>query len=84
MPTVELKLGPVEYRVIGPEGGPVAVFVHGFLVNGTLWDGVAEALSADGVRCIVPDWPLGSHRTPASPAADLSPTGVAAAIIELL
>jgi pimeloyl-ACP methyl ester carboxylesterase len=86
MPTVVLAIGPVDYRVFGPDdpGAPVAVFVHGFLVNGTLWDPVAERLSTDGVRCIVPDWPLGAHRQPADPGADLSPIAVAAAVLELL
>lgn len=86
MPTVDLPIGPVDYRVFGPEtrDAPVAVFVHGFLVNGTLWDPVAEQLAADGVRCIVPDWPLGSHRRPADPDAELSPVAVAEAVLALL
>ena len=86
MPSVELPIGPVDYRVLGPDaaGAPVAVFVHGFLVNGTVWDPVAERLAAAGVRCIVPDWPLGAHRRPAAPDADLSPVGVADAVVALL
>jgi len=86
MPTIDLPIGPIDYRVHGPAGAgtPVAVFVHGFLVNGTLWDPVAEKLAADGVRCILPDWPLGAHRRPVNPDADLSPTAVAGAIAGLL
>jgi pimeloyl-ACP methyl ester carboxylesterase len=86
MPTLDLGIGPVEYRDFGSgaPGVPVAVFVHGFLVNGTLWDPVVERLAADGVRCIVPDWPLGAHRLPADPDAELSPTSVAAAVLGLL
>ena len=86
MPTIDLPIGPVDYRVFGPRAAdaPVAVFVHGFLVNGTLWDPVAEKLAADGVRCIVPDWPLGAHRRPVNPHADLSPIAVAGAVISLL
>jgi pimeloyl-ACP methyl ester carboxylesterase len=86
MPTIGLSVGPVEYRDLGPPdaGAPVAVFVHGILVNSTLWDPVAERLAAAGVRCILPDWPLGAHRQPASPDADLSPTAVAAAVTGLL
>ena len=59
MPTLDLPISIVDYRVFGPEAGdaPVAVFVHGFLVSGSLWEPVAERLAADGVRCIVPDWP---------------------------
>jgi len=86
MPLAHLPIGPVEYREFGPDSAdaPVAVFVHGFLVNGTLWDPVAEELAADGVRCIVPDWPLGAHRHPANPDAELSPIAVAAAVLDLL
>jgi pimeloyl-ACP methyl ester carboxylesterase len=86
MPTIDLPIGPIDYRDYGPAaaGAPVAVFVHGFLVNGTLWDPVAEKLAADGVRCILPDWPLGAHRRPVNPDADLSPTAVAGAITGLL
>ena len=86
MPTVDLPIGPVDYRDFGPTGSgtPVAVFVHGFLVNGTLWDPVAEQLAAEGVRCIVPDWPLGAHRRPANPDVDLSPITVADAVVGLL
>jgi pimeloyl-ACP methyl ester carboxylesterase len=60
------------------------VFVHGILVNSTLWDPVAEPLAAAGIRCILPDWPLGAHRRPASKDAELSPLTVAAAITDLL
>jgi len=60
------------------------VFVHGILVNSTLWDPVAEQLAAGGIRCILPDWPLGAHRRPASPDADLSPTAVAGSVSALL
>jgi pimeloyl-ACP methyl ester carboxylesterase len=86
MPTVDLPIGPVDYREFGPAtpDKPVAVFVHGFLVNGTLWDPVAEQLAAEGVRCIVPDWPLGAHRRPANPDVELSPIAVADAVISLL
>ena len=86
MPTVDLPIGQVDYRVLGPDAAeaPVAVFVHGFLVSGTLWDPVAERLAADGVRCIVPDWPLGAHRRPTDPDAELSPVAVADALLALL
>lgn len=86
MPTIDLPIGPVDYRDLGPKaaGTPVAVFVHGFLVNSTVWDPVAEKLAADGVRCILPDWPLGAHRRPVNPDAELSPVAVADAVAGLL
>ena len=86
MPTIDLPIGPVDYRDTGPSAAdaPVAVFVHGILVNSTLWDPVAEQLADAGIRCILPDWPLGAHRRPASKDAELSPLTVAAAITDLL
>jgi pimeloyl-ACP methyl ester carboxylesterase len=86
VPTIDLPIGPVDYRDLGPRGAdaPVVVFVHGFLVNATLWDPVAEQLAADGYRCILPDWPLGAHRSPVNPDADLSPVAVADAVNDLL
>jgi len=77
---ITLPQGVIRYREFG-EGRPV-VFVHGLLVDGRLWDGVARQLH--GVRAIVPDWPLGSHQVAMSPKADLSPRGVAKLVDEFL
>jgi pimeloyl-ACP methyl ester carboxylesterase len=79
MPTIELPHGTVRYRVAGPEdsvSGPV-VFVHGFLVNGSLWTKTADALANAGIRSYAPDWPLGSHTIALGEQADQSPRGVA-------
>jgi pimeloyl-ACP methyl ester carboxylesterase len=76
-----LKAGPIHYREAG-SGSPI-VFVHGFLANGRLWDRTAAALAA-GNRCIVPDWPLGSHPEAMRSGADLTPRGVAGMVSELL
>ncbi len=78
---IELSAGPIRYREAGA-GRPI-VFIHGLLVDGTLWRNVTPALERD-YRCLVPDWPLGSHRRPMHAAADLSPRGVAALVGELL
>jgi pimeloyl-ACP methyl ester carboxylesterase len=81
---VELSAGPVHYRDSGPaHGAETLVFVHGFGVNGRLWDDTASTLAA-GHRCIVPDWPMGSHPEPMRPGADLSPPAVARLIGEFL
>ncbi|HEV2999444.1 MAG TPA: alpha/beta hydrolase [Solirubrobacteraceae bacterium] len=80
MNSVELAHGTVRYRDEG-EGRPV-VFVHGILVNGLLWRRVTPRL--DGVRRIVPDWPLGSHEVPMRPDADLTPPGLARMIADFL
>jgi pimeloyl-ACP methyl ester carboxylesterase len=37
-----------------------------------------------GVRCVLPDLPLGAHRHPCSPDGDLSPAGQAAVVQSLL
>lgn len=85
MPTLTTSVGDLDYRVVGPPGaGRPVVFVHGFLVDATLWDLVAERLAAGGVRSYLVDWPLGSHRTPVTPGADLSPQRVAELIDEVL
>lgn len=73
----ELPAGTIRYREAG-EGKPV-VFVHGYLVDGRLWDGVVDRLS-DRCRCIAPDWPIGAQQVAMSPDADLSPPGIAAII----
>ncbi|HEX3588899.1 MAG TPA: alpha/beta hydrolase [Pseudonocardiaceae bacterium] len=80
--TVELPTGRLDYHERG--AGPPVVFVHGLLVNADLWRDVVPAVADAGYRCLAPDWPLGSHRSPLPPSADLSPTGVAAMIAEFL
>ena len=86
MPTVTIPAGTLHYRFAGPDRStaPPVVFVHGFLVDSTLWDRVAERLAADGVRSYLVDWPLGSHATPMGPDADLSPLGVARIVNDVL
>jgi pimeloyl-ACP methyl ester carboxylesterase len=78
---VNLPAGTIRYREAG-QGKPV-VFVHGYLVDGRLWDGVVDRLS-DHCRCFAPDWPLGAHRVAMKPDADLSPPGVARLIADFL
>jgi pimeloyl-ACP methyl ester carboxylesterase len=78
---IELPAGRVRYREAG-NGKPV-VFVHGYLVDGRLWDGVVDRLS-DRFRCFAPDWPIGAQQVAMNPAADLSPPGVAATIASFL
>ena len=80
MPEIELPQGTVRFADRGD--GPVVVFIHGALVDGRLWEPVVERLS--GLRCVVPDLPLGSHRVPLRPDADLSPLGLARLIADFL
>lgn len=78
---VQLPQGTIRYRETG-EGKPI-VFVHGYLVDSRLWQGVVDGLS-DRFRCIAPDWPLAAHRVPMNADADLSPTGLARLIADFL
>lgn len=78
---IELGAGTVEYTDTGGPG-PVLVFVHGLLMDGTLWDSAVASLA--GHRCVVPTLPLGAHRHPMRPGADLSLRGIAALLTEFL
>ncbi len=78
---VKLPAGTIRYREAG-QGKPV-VFVHGYLVDGRLWDGVVDRLS-DRCRCLAPDWPIGAQQVAMNPDADLSPPGLARLIADFL
>jgi pimeloyl-ACP methyl ester carboxylesterase len=78
---IDLPAGRIRYRDAG-EGRPV-VFVHGYLVDSRLWDGVVDSLS-DRCRCLAPDWPIGAQPMAMKPDADLSPYGIAATIAGFL
>jgi pimeloyl-ACP methyl ester carboxylesterase len=86
MPEATLDHAKIEYRVLGPaeSAHPLVLFVHGILVDHRLWLNVAEELARRGFRCILPDWPLGSHTIPVEDGADLSPRGVATMIRDLI
>ena len=76
--TAALDAGAIRYRDVG--SGPPLLFVHGFAVNGWLWRGVVDRLS-DSFRCVVPDWPLGSHSVPMREDAELGPPALAALVV---
>ncbi len=86
MPTIDLPHGTVQYRLAGPDDAttPPVVFVHGFLVNGSLWSDTADALANAGVRSYAADWPLGSHTIALGEKADQSPRGIARQIIAFM
>jgi pimeloyl-ACP methyl ester carboxylesterase len=75
MPEVELPAGTIEYEDTGGDG-PVVVPLHGLIMDGSLWRHVVKDLRAD-YRCVVPTLPLGGHRMPMRPDADLSMRGIA-------
>src|SRR4051795_402756 len=76
---VRLEAGTIVYHEAG--SGPVLLFVHGIFANSALWSKVVPLLS-DRYRCIVPDFPLGSHPVPLG--TELSPFIVADMIGEVI
>lgn len=74
MPRLELSAGPVDYQDTGGDG-PVLVLVHGLPMTDTQWRKVVPLLSE--YRCVLPTLPLGGHRAPMRPDADLSQRGMA-------
>jgi pimeloyl-ACP methyl ester carboxylesterase len=86
MPHVTLPHTRIEYREAGPADSPhcPVLFVHGMLVDHRLWAPVAQRLADQGYRCILPDWPLGSHTTPVTDRSRQSPSGVAQTIHEFI
>jgi pimeloyl-ACP methyl ester carboxylesterase len=81
MATIELSAGTIEYQDTGT--GPVLVFLHGLLMDASLWDDVITGLSP-GFRCLAPTLPLGAHRVPMRPDADLSMPAIARLVTEFL
>ncbi|GAA4545916.1 alpha/beta fold hydrolase [Amycolatopsis samaneae] len=79
---LRLPQGTLDYVDTG--AGRPMVFVHGVLVNADLWRKVVPAVAGAGFRCLAPDLPLGSHRRPMAPDADLSPPGLARLIAGFL
>ena len=94
MNEIELSAGVIEYEDRGGPGAPV-VFLHGLLMDETLWTSVAGELAAGPAaelapqlaatyRRLIPVLPLGAHRQGTHPHADLSPHGIAALVTEFL
>lgn len=82
MAEVELSAGTIEYGDTGGEGPPL-VMLPGLAMDGRLWHGVIERLR-DEYRCLTPALPLGAHRQPLRPDADLSLAGLGRIVTELL
>ncbi|HEV3035671.1 MAG TPA: alpha/beta hydrolase [Solirubrobacteraceae bacterium] len=82
MPKVELSSGTIDYEDTGGSG-PAVVFVHGLMMDGSLWRHVIAELRHE-FRCVAPTLPLGGHRHPMRADADLSMRGVAELLGEVL
>ncbi|MGY1709003.1 alpha/beta fold hydrolase [Geodermatophilus sp. SYSU D00758] len=78
---VPTRVGPVPVRAAGT--GPTVLAVHGALVDGRLWDGVAERL-APHARVLLPDLPLGAHRRAVPDRSRLTPPDLAGAVLDVL
>jgi pimeloyl-ACP methyl ester carboxylesterase len=79
---IELSAGVIEYQDTGGNG-PVVVLVHGLLMDGSQWRHVVADLRTD-YRCVLPTLPLGGHRRPMHPDADLSLRGQVRLVAEFL
>jgi pimeloyl-ACP methyl ester carboxylesterase len=79
--TTELRGGEVAYVDQGAAENPVALFVHGVLVNADIWRNVIWDV-ADVRRCIAPDLPAHGG-TPVGEASDLTFKGHAALLDQL-
>lgn len=82
MPTIDLPAGPIDVIDTGGDG-PVVVLVHGLLMNGEIWRDVTADLRTDH-RVVAPTLPLGAHRTPMRRGTDLSMSGQADLLAQLL
>jgi pimeloyl-ACP methyl ester carboxylesterase len=82
MSEIELTAGVLDYVDTGGDG-PVIVLLHGLVMDHTVWRHVVDDLRAD-YRCVLPILPLGSHRRPMRPDADLTLSGIAGMVAELL
>ncbi|SEL77930.1 alpha/beta fold hydrolase [Nonomuraea pusilla] len=82
MPEIELSAGTLDYEDTGGDG-PVVVLLHGLTIDSSVWRHVVADLRADH-RCVLPTLPLGSHRRPMRPDADLSLRGLALLVGEFL
>jgi pimeloyl-ACP methyl ester carboxylesterase len=79
---LELSAGAIEYRDTGG-AGRLLVLLHGVLMDGGQWREVVPHLAPE-YRCILPTLPLGGHRHPMKPGADLSLAGQARLLAEFL
>lgn len=79
--TLQLPQGSMQYFEQG-QGQPI-VFVHGLMVDNQLWQPLVAKLG-QGMRCIMPNWPLGAHSMAMKPQADLSVPGMTQLIADFM
>jgi pimeloyl-ACP methyl ester carboxylesterase len=81
MHTVTVPAGDIDYDDTG--SGPPVVLLHGVLMDHTVWDQVLPLLPP-GFRYLRPVLPLGAHRRPMRPDADLTLFGQVTLVADLL
>jgi hypothetical protein len=84
MPSIALSTGTIHYEKSGPADGRPIVFVHGYAMGSSLWRPLTERLSARGLQCLSPTWPLGAHTEPMPARTELTMEGVTAMVGEFL
>jgi pimeloyl-ACP methyl ester carboxylesterase len=84
--TVETRRGTIQVRDTGgsASGGTPLLLLHALLVNGDFYARLVPLLTAQGHRCLIPELPLGSHPLPMNADADLTPSGLAELIVDVL
>lgn len=78
---IETSAGPVAYEDTG--SGPPVVLLHGVLMDHSQWDLALPQLPT-GHRYLRPTLPLGAHRAPMHPDADLGMAGQVRLLAEVL
>lgn len=82
MPQVDVRAGTIEYVDTGGNGA-VLVLVPGLVMDHRQWERVVPELRED-FRCVTVTLPLGAHRQPMKPDADLSMVGMGRILAEVL
>lgn len=83
MQSVDVTAGTLEYREEGDPAGPPVVLLHGLLMNDAQWDLALPHLPA-GFRYLLPVLPMGGHRVPMRPDADLTLPGMVGIVGDFL
>ncbi|MEV6060342.1 alpha/beta hydrolase [Nocardia asteroides] len=79
--TIHLPQGPI--RIYERGAGQPLVFVQGLFANAAAWRKVVPLL-AGSYRCVTADWPFGAHHVPMAARADLTPTGIADTVADVI
>jgi pimeloyl-ACP methyl ester carboxylesterase len=83
MNSIDVIAGTVEYRDEGDPSGLPVVLLHGLLMNDAQWS-LALPLLPSGFRYLLPVLPMGGHRIPMRPNADLTMPGMIGIVADFL